>query len=136
MAKKQKCSGFPVRRLELSTIACLLKFFDLYRAIGVSMPWIVNLALLNLGYSGARSEDLLIHSDGEQIFNGRDIAPDPVLISDEAQAVNGHALARTLKPIFDRIWRPFGFSGSPYFFKDTGEWIDLEEVKKIHSRFR
>ena len=107
--EEAKVLWIPVRRLELSTIACLLKFFDLYRAIGVSMPWIVNLALLNLGYSGARSEDLLIHSDGEQIFNGRDIAPDPVLISDEAQAVNGHALARTLKPIFDRIWRPLDF---------------------------
>jgi hypothetical protein len=58
-------------------------------------------------------------------FRGGDISPPPVRIGRPEIGSNWASIAVRLKPIFDHIWREFGFTGC-YCYDGKSNWIGLE----------
>jgi len=58
-----------------------------------------------------------------KIYSGDDIRPHMVHILNETAFSSQQALAKEIRPIFDFIWREFGFERS-YNYNDKEDWIE------------
>ena len=61
-----------------------------------------------------------IHSS--RIYSKEDIHPRIVRIPNDKAYASPQALAKEIRPIFDFIWREFGYEKS-YNYDNNGDWI-------------
>jgi len=89
------------------------------KTLGVNPPYYIYAAILNAnGYIMYRDPGEIHRS---RIYQGEDIRPEVVRISSETAFGSWQSLAKEIRPLFDFIWREFGFEGS-YNYGDEG-WI-------------
>jgi hypothetical protein len=87
----------------------------------VNPPFYVDAAILNAkGYFMYTDPGRMIHRS--RIYSEEDIRPSMVHIINDTAFSNRQALAKEIRPIFDFIWREFGFERS-YNYNDEDEWI-------------
>ncbi|MCX6997981.1 MAG: hypothetical protein NTV49_13075 [Kiritimatiellaeota bacterium] len=103
---------------ERNILSAIQEWIKLYRAMNISGPWHIALALVNLNKSW-----LLVRADWRErgrVFEGNAIQAPPVVIPADTQ--HAQEIARTLRPVFDFIWREHGYPGCLNYDSD-GNWI-------------
>lgn len=113
--------GIYPARIEKVAVEALTKYFSMLRDVPVRLPWLISVAILDLGPTAARSTDIRHYSSGDVVFRDRDIVPDFIEVSGDDAFSNKNQVARLLRPALNFIWRAFGYQGSPYFDSD-GDW--------------
>jgi hypothetical protein len=113
--------GIYPARIEKVAVEALTKYFSMLRDVPVPLPWLISVAILDLGPTAACSTDIRHYSSGDVVFRDRDIMPDFIEVSDEDQFSDKNQVARLLRPALNFMWRAFGYQGSPYFDRD-GDW--------------
>lgn len=113
--------GIYPARIERVAVEALTKYFSMLRDVPVHFPWLISVAILDLGPTAAWSTDIRHYSSGDVVFRDRDIMPDFIEVRKEDQFSDENQVARLLRPALNFMWRAFGHKGSPYFDSE-GNW--------------
>ncbi|HUI39343.1 MAG TPA: hypothetical protein VLY86_00270, partial [Methanothrix sp.] len=118
----QGASGFiPSIAYEREVINSTHTYLNSLKELGVNPPFYVDTSILNAkGYLMYTDPGRMFHRS--RIYSEEDIRPSMIRIPNETAFSNRQALAKEIKPIFDFIWREFGFERS-YNYNEEGEWI-------------
>jgi hypothetical protein len=105
---------------ERELIGSVHQYLSSFDQLGVSPPFFVNCALLAIrGY--VMYVDPVRFSTYGRILQQDDILPPPVKFVADADFASREAVAKTLRPTFDFIWREFGFQRN-FNYNDDGDW--------------
>ena len=118
---REGARGFvPPISYETELINGIHKYLTSFAQLGVSPPFFVNCAML--GVSGYYMYvDPMRFSNYGRILQQDDVLPDSVKFVSESEFSSRELVARSLKPIFDFIWREFGFLRS-FNYSEDGNW--------------
>ena len=121
MQLPEQCSGYiPSIAYERELVAAFHLYLTSLKELGVSGPFFCHVALLNIrGY--VMYTDPMLMVSGGRIFQQDDIRPGLCHIPNEKGYATIKDMAKSLRPIFDFIWREFGYERS-YNFSESGEW--------------
>lgn len=115
----------PSVAFEKLTMEACHRYLELLKQLGQTAPWYVNVCLIGLGpsilyisprYGGGRSN---------KPFKGGNITPEPLLIETTTPTESKQNVAKAMRPIFDFIWREFGFARS-INYDSNGQWVGQE----------
>ncbi|OQB20611.1 MAG: Divergent AAA domain protein [Euryarchaeota archaeon ADurb.Bin190] len=115
-------AGFiPSIAYEREIVNSAYKYFNSLKQLGVSPPFYLDISTLNVkGYYLYTDPKRTIHSS--RIYSKEDIHPRIVRIPNDKAYASPQALAKEIRPIFDFIWREFGYEKS-YNYDNNGDWI-------------
>lgn len=114
-------SYIPSVGFEKLTMEACHRYLALLKQLGQVGPWYINVSLLDLQPSLIYVSPRYGGGRRNKPFEGKNIIPDPVLIDPTVQIASQQDVARIMRPLFDFIWREFGFSGSKNY-DATGQW--------------
>jgi hypothetical protein len=113
--------GIYPARIERIAIEALTKYLSMLQDVPVQLPWLISVALLDLGPTVAWSTDIRLYGSGDVLFHDRYIIPDFIEADSKNQFSDKGQVARLLRPALNFMWRAFGYESSPYFDK-AGNW--------------
>lgn len=115
----QNCTGFiPSISYEQEIIRSLHQYLQSLNELEISGPFYIDISLLNVkGYIMYNQS----WWNGGRVFAKEDIHPpsNPLVINN--QYLERQDIAKTVRTIFDYIWREFGFERD-YNYTESGEW--------------
>jgi hypothetical protein len=116
------CAGYvPNVAYEREIIIAFHRYLTSLRELGVSGPFFIHTAMLNVqGYIMATDPMRML--SGGRVFQGEDIRPLLDHLPNDTYFATKQDVAKALRPMFDYIWREFGFDRS-FNYSETGEWI-------------
>lgn len=105
---------------ERELVSSIHQYLTSFAQLGVSPPFVVNCALLNVrGYF--MYVDPVRFSNYGRVLQQDDILPPSVKFTSEKEFTSSEDVARGLRPCFDFIWREFGFKRS-FNYTEDGNW--------------
>lgn len=109
----------PSITIEQTIVADLKVYLDLLCRVGIPLPYIVSLSLVDvLGYEMSTSANLRDYLDEpHRIDRNVVVLPDLSIVEPDWN------LPLLLKPVFDALWQATGFSRSHNYDRETGKWI-------------
>ncbi|MGD0885234.1 MAG: ATP-binding protein [Thermodesulfovibrionales bacterium] len=121
---REGCTGYiPSVAYEREFIIAIHRYLNSLKQIGVSPPFFIHIALFLIhGYILAVDPIQSLHFGQSRIYQGEDLTPDLVHVTSEEEFADLQAVARTLRPMFNYIWREFGFERSYNYDINTGAW--------------
>lgn len=120
MIPSEAGGSFPIITYEREFISAIHQYLSSLAQLGVSPPFFVNCALLNIqGYF--MNTHPLRFSISSRILEKDDILPPSVRIASESEFSSHESVAQILRPTFDFIWREFGFERSFSYTRDD-DW--------------
>ena len=118
-----ECVGYiPSIAYERELIIATHRYLNSLKEIGVSPPYFIQTALLQIqGYILYVNPVRFVESS--RVYQSEDIIPDFIHIGGEAQFKNQESVAIAMRPMFDYIWREFGFERCYDYDKTSGRWV-------------
>ena len=102
---------------EREIIIAFHRYLASLKGFGVSGPFFIHTTMLNVHGYIMGTEHIR-----KRVFQGEDIHPELYHLPYDTQLATKHDVAKELRPIFDYIWREFGFERS-FNYSEAGEWI-------------
>lgn len=119
---KHSVGYVPSILFEREIINAFHKYLTSLKELGVSSPFFLHTAILNVrGYIMGVDPFTQIQHGGGRVFQADDIKPPPCHIPSDSHFSTKHDVAKAIRPMFDYIWREFGFQGSLNYSK-ADEW--------------
>jgi hypothetical protein len=114
------CVGYvPNVAYEREIIIAFHRYLTSLKELGVSVPFFIHTAMLNVNGYIMGIDPML---SGGRIFQDEDIRPPLHRISNDRYFATKQEVAKTLRPMFDYIWREFGYDRSVNY-SEADEWI-------------
>lgn len=110
----------PSMAFERNIIDAVSSYTQALSDLGADGPWLVALGLINM--SKSRLHVGIRYGFGGREYQGSQILPQPIEISEDISLQDHQLVAKALRPIFDFIWRDYNFPGS-LNFDQSGEWV-------------
>jgi hypothetical protein len=103
---------------ECKIITTFHRYLTSLKESGISGPFFIHTALLNVqGYS-MRTE----RKPGGRVSQSEDIRPLLCYVPNDAHLETKQDVAKAVRPMFDYIWREFGFDKS-FNYSEENEWL-------------
>jgi hypothetical protein len=105
---------------EKRIIEAVFDYIKALKQIGTKGPWFVCLGIVNVKKSVLYVDTRFAF--GGRAFEGDEIFPPIIEISEDVGLENPQAIARALRPAFDYVWREHGYPRS-FNYAETGDWV-------------
>ncbi|PCJ54621.1 MAG: hypothetical protein COA79_21805 [Planctomycetota bacterium] len=118
----EKCVGnVPSIAFEREIITSFHKYLTSLKEFGVTGSFFIHTVLLNIqGYMMYVGPKYMI--DNQRILEVEDIRPPFIQIPSGTNISTQHDVAKIIRPMFDYIWREFGFERS-YNYSSEDDWV-------------
>jgi hypothetical protein len=99
-------------------IIAFYRYLTSLKEFGISSPFFINTAMLDVQGYRMQTEKM----PGGRAFQAEDIRPPVCRIANYSHFATKQDVAKAVRPMFDYIWREFGFDKC-FNYSEVGEWL-------------